>query len=305
MCITTNENTRIGAVCLGSFDGVHVGHQAIFNEAVNIARCTNTSAAVFTFHPHPGALTGKGMINTITTREQRSRLIREYGVNVLVEHPFTTEFAALSPMQFVENVLLKNFGQVAFVAGFNYSFGHKASGNIALLKELGRSHGFSVVEVAPVTLDGDVVSSTRVRRLISTGELKSVERCLGRRLTLQGRVMQGDRRGRTLGFPTANLHFSPEQILPPNGVYVVNSPAVGFGVANLGLRPTFPQAAATLEIHFLNLCGEIYGHDLEVEIVEYLRPERAFTSVELLKEQVFCDIEQARAIVLASSAGKC
>ena len=297
MIVTTSMTElrgAIGAVCLGTFDGVHLGHQAIMAEVVKISKASGKRSAVFTFHPHPGTLTGRGAVSVITTRSQRARLMAACGIDVIVEHPFTAAFAGLSPQQFVESILLDGFGTVPFVAGFNYNFGHKASGTIETLAELGKQYGFEVLRVEPVSVGGDVVSSTRVRKLVQDGALTAVEACLGRRFSLAGTVVHGDGRGRTLGFPTANIHFSTEQVLPPCGVYLINSTEYGVGVANLGVRPTFPQQGITLEVHFLHkLEHEIYNQEIEVDIIYYLRSEQAFLDGQALRTQVFCDIERA------------
>lgn len=288
---------NIGAVCLGTFDGVHLGHQAIIQEAKRLSRSIGKGVAVFTFFPHPSAYTGRGPISTINTREQRARLMSYYGADEVIEHPFSMDFAALSPRAFVEDILLKNFGRVYFVAGFNYTFGHKAGGNIDTLRALGEELGFGVSQVDPVNVDGSVVSSTRVRKHLLAGELSLAAKCLGRKFSLCGSVQPGDKRGRTLGFPTANVHFLTEQVLPPSGVYLLRSKLYGIGVGNLGIRPTFPQQGITLEAHFIEkLEREIYGEELELEMLEYLRPERAFESPDALRLQVSMDIEQAISI---------
>ncbi|MBS3950165.1 MAG: riboflavin biosynthesis protein RibF [Peptococcaceae bacterium] len=290
----TELRSGIGAVCLGTFDGVHLGHQAIMAEVVKISRQSGKRSAAFTFHPHPSTLTGRGPVSVITTREQRARLMVACGIDVIVEHPFTAEFAGLSPQEFVQSILLKVFGSIPYVAGFNYSFGHKASGTIEILTELGRQYGFNVLRVEPVRVGGEVVSSTRVRKLVQNGELSAVKACLGRHFSLAGTVLHGDGRGRTLGFPTANVHFTAEQVLPPSGVYLLNSSEYGVGVANLGVRPTFPQQGITLEVHFLRqLEQEIYDQHIEVDIIEYLRSEQVFSDGQALRAQVFRDIERA------------
>ncbi len=299
------KSMPITAVALGSFDGVHIGHQAILHRTVSMARQTGGWSAVFTFYPHPGTVTGRNGSGVITTQTQRSQLIAGCGIDVLVEHPFTAEFASLSPLQFVERVLLKTVAAPNFVAGFNYTFGHQAAGDIALLKSLGRQHQFLVHEVAPVFIHGEIVSSTRVRRLIELGELAAAAACLGRRFSLRGEVAAGDGRGRKLGFPTANVGLAPRQVLPPFGVYLVHAQTLGFGVANLGVRPTFPLKHQGLEVHFLaeNQNLDLYGQDIEVEFMEYLRPERVFSGPEELRGQVAEDIARAR--ILAYASVKC
>ncbi|MBS3872677.1 MAG: riboflavin biosynthesis protein RibF [Firmicutes bacterium] len=293
-----DQSMKIGAVCLGTFDGVHLGHQAIFKKTCEVARQRQGLSVVFTFYPHPGAMVGRNQVGSITTRQQRARLIAECGLDLLIEHPFTAEFASLSPEQFVHEVLLRSFPKATVVAGFNYRFGHAAQGNVEILRTLGERHSFSVVEVPPVFVDGAIVSSTRVRQDILAGNFASITACLGRVFALQGAVGTGDGRGRTLGFPTANVHFLPEQVLPPSGVYAVFSRELGYGVANLGKRPTFPQASTTLEVHFFSPTPDLYGQELEVELLHYLRPESRFADQESLRLQIAKDIADASVYTL-------
>jgi len=289
---------KIGAVCLGTFDGVHLGHQAIFQKTRELATQRNGLAVVFTFHPHPGTMVGRNQVGAITTRQQRVRLIAACGMDVLIEHPFTTEFSSLNPAQFVDEVLVKSFRGATVVAGFNYRFGQAAQGDTSLLRALGVQHSFEVVEVPPVFVDGAVASSTRVRQDILAGNLANIAACLGRGFALQGAVGTGDGRGRVLGFPTANLHFAPEQVLPPSGVYAVFSPIWGYGVGNLGTRPTFPQANITLEVHFFSPTPDLYEQELEIELIHYLRPEKRFADQESLRQQIKQDIADAEVYTL-------
>ena len=299
MLITILEKAmKIGAVCLGTFDGVHLGHQAIFQKTRELATQRNGLAVVFTFHPHPGTMVGRNQVGAITTRQQRVRLIAACGMDVLIEHPFTTEFSSLNPAQFVDEVLVKSFRGATVVAGFNYRFGQAAQGDTSLLRALGVQHSFEVVEVPPVFVDGAVASSTRVRQDILAGNLANIAACLGRGFALQGAVGTGDGRGRVLGFPTANLHFAPEQVLPPSGVYAVFSPIWGYGVGNLGTRPTFPQANITLEVHFFSPTPDLYEQELEIELIHYLRPEKRFADQESLRQQIKQDIADAEVYTL-------
>ncbi|MBT9157066.1 MAG: Riboflavin biosynthesis protein RibF [Firmicutes bacterium] len=299
------EGTKVGAVCLGTFDGVHLGHQAIMHKTCEIASEKGALAAVFTFYPHPGHTLGKQPVQTITTRKQRARLFAASGIDLLVEHPFTTEFSSLDPESFVRDVLWSQFKDATLVAGFNYTFGYRAQGNVETLRSLGQHYGFAVLEVPPVLIGGEVVSSTRLRREISLGNLKEVSQCLGRDFSLQGSVVAGDGRGRKLGFPTANLHFTPEQMIPPSGVYVVYAEEYGYGVGNLGRRPTFPQADITFEVHFFSPTGTLYGHEIEIAVLSFLRPERKFPDPTALRLQVSEDIARATRYSLAHAAVKC
>jgi len=298
LIVELEKAKKIGAVCLGTFDGVHLGHQAIFQKTRELAAQRQGLAAVFTFHPHPGTLVGRNQVGAINTRRQRVRLIAGCGMDVFIEHPFTAEFASLNPEQFVHEVLVKSFAGATVVAGFNYRFGCAAQGDIRVLRSLGARHSFDVVEVPPVFVGGMVASSTRVRQDILAGNLDNIAACLGRAFSLQGLVATGDGRGRTLGFPTANVHFSPGQVLPPSGVYAVFSPDFGYGVGNLGRRPTFPQDNITLEVHFFSPTPDLYDQELEVELLHYLRPEKRFADQESLRWQIKQDIADALAYSL-------
>jgi len=302
---TIEADRRVGAVCLGTFDGVHLGHQEIFRQAKEISKKNNMLATVFTFYPHPAHAVGKAFIQTITTRKQRAGLVAASGIDLLVEYPFTSDFASLDPESFVRDVLVSQFGGSTLVVGFNYTFGHRAEGDVSLLRSLGAQYGFEVVEVQPVMAGGQVVSSTRLRREISLGNLEEVQLCLGREFSLAGSVARGDGRGYKLGFPTANLHFSPEQVLPPCGVYVVYSKEWGYGVGNLGRRPTFPQAEITFEVHFFSSPGDLYGEEIEVDLLRFQRPEIRFSDPLALQRKVSEDIAEALSHSLAHAASKC
>jgi len=305
MGVVLDADKRIGAVCLGTFDGVHLGHQEIFRQAKAIANGKNFLAAVFTFYPHPGQAVGRAFSQTISTRKQRAALITASGIDLLVEHPFTSEFSALGPENFVRDILLPQFRGATMVVGFNYTFGHRALGNVSVLRSLGEKYDFEVVEVNPVLVDGQVVSSTRLRRDIALGNMDAVRLCLGREFSLAGSVSRGDGRGHTLGFPTANLHLSSEQVLPPCGVYTVYSKKWGYGVGNLGRRPTFPQTEITFEVHFFQSPGDLYGEEIEVELIRFQRPEIKFVNPSALQQKVSEDIAEAVCHSLAHSASKC
>lgn len=287
---------QVGAVALGMFDGVHVGHQKILGEAVHLASRVGKLSAALTFYPHPAVALGF-TVHLLTSTVQRRALIAQQGIDILIEHPFTEQFSQQSPRAFVE-YLAQELGVLDLVVGFNYTFGRQAAGSVTTLRELADSYGLRVHEVPAVELEGEVVSSTRIRGLVERGALQEAALCLNRPFSLQGIVAEGDRRGRTLGFPTANITFSHLPILPPFGVYVVRSPIYGFGVGNLGRRPTFPLSKPNFEVFFLDtqILHSLYGEALEVELLAYLREERRFSSGEELKVQVLSDIEMARSM---------
>lgn len=287
---------QLGALALGMFDGVHLGHAAILSRAASVATQKSQLSGVMTFRPHPVTLFGRE-VSLLSGPEQSRRLFQGTGIDVVIEHPFTAAFSEMSPLEFVE-YLADSLAPVDIVAGFNYSFGRRGQGNLDQLRSLSGSFGIEVHEVGPVSFDGDVVSSTRIRGLIEEGRLVEARRLLGHEFALEGVVIHGDGRGSKLGFPTANIRFDYRPVLPPFGVYLVQSPQAGFGVANLGLRPTYPLDAPQLETFFLTPQDRsLYGGTLEVEFLEFIRPEASFASADELVEMIEADIALARRLI--------
>jgi len=290
---------------LGNFDGVHLGHQAIIRTAVERARATGGQAVALTFEPHPLAvLAPERAPALIQPLHDRLALVRDLGTDVAVLQRFTRRFAAMEPEAFVRDFLLAHVDLRHVVVGDNVSFGRNRAGTDATLRTLGASLGFGVEVVGPVTLsgapDGERVSSTRLRELLQQGDMPGARRLLGRPFTLRGRVVTGERRGRTLGFPTANLHLRPHLVLPPDGVYAARVAAGGrmhAGVLNIGLRPTFNGRRRTIEVHLLDFAADLYGQWLVVQIVERLRGETTFAGPEALRQAIAADIARARSVL--------
>ncbi len=287
---------KIGALALGMFDGVHLGHAAILQRAATVAREKGLFSAVMTFRPHPLEFFGRE-VPLLSGPEQSRELLYRAGMDIIIEHPFTAAVAEMSPLEFVE-YLSSSLAPLELVAGFNYSFGRRGQGSLGDLKRLAQGHGISVHDIGPVLLKGDVVSSTRIRGLIEAGLLDQARGLLGRNFILEGMVVHGDGRGSRLGFPTANIRFSYRPVLPPYGVYLVKSSQAGFGAANLGLRPTYPLDMPQLEVFFLDSPSEsLYDKYLQIELLHFVRPELSFVSADLLVAQVTEDIEQARKLI--------
>lgn len=293
-------------VTLGNFDGVHQGHQAILQRVVAEARAHRTDAVAITFHPHPIAvLRPERAPSLLMPLREKVRWIAATGVDVVVLCHFTRAFAALEPETFVERFLVGRLGVSRLIAGHSVSFGHERRGNAALLETLGRRFGFDVEEVGPVRVDAHEVSSSLVRRVVAAGDVRLATALLGRPHALVGRVVAGRRRGVALGFPTANVHVRAG-LHPPDGVYAVRveidgRPACAAltrdGVANIGRNPTFGENARTLEAHLFDFDGDLYGRRCRVALVERLRGEIAFPSVEALVAQIRRDADSARAIL--------
>ena len=289
-------------VCLaiGVFDGIHLGHQQIIRQTVADARQHDALAIVVTFDQHPNTIVAPEHVPPqIFTRSQKLRAVESLGVAGFLEIPFDREFSRKSGEEFIRE-LARDLGQIRSICvGADFVFGRQRSGNVALLRQLGGELHFQVHGMAAVALDGQVISSTRIRETIRTGDLDAASQMLGQPYAVCGRVVTGDQLGRQLGFPTANLDITG-LILPPNGVYAANTVVNGKryrAALNIGLRPTVAstQPKLRVEAHLLDFSGDLYDAELEVEIGPRLREERRFGSVDELKNQVERDIQAVRA----------
>jgi len=297
---------RSPVVALGNFDGLHLGHQTILARTRERATQLGADPIAFTFWPHPVAvLAPERAPAMLTSLGCRLALLRRAGLAGAVVQRFTRAFAGLEPEQFVAEVVVGALGASAVVVGYNVTFGRDRKGTPERLAELGREHGFEVHVVPPVAVGERTVSSSVVRRTIAAGEVAEAARLLGRSHELVGRVRAGDRRGATIGFPTANV-YPRGGMLPPDGVYAVR---VGIGgeeparpaVANLGTNPTFGAGARRLETHLLDFDADLYGRRIRVAFEKRLRGERRFPSVDALVEQIRADAACAREVLGAAS----
>ena len=288
-------------LAIGVFDGVHLGHQAVISTSARHAKEVGGTPVVVTFDPHPAkVLRPNDAPHLITATQHKIALIRDLGVAHLLVLHFDRRFAATAPEDFVEQLVENSRPLREICVGHEWSFGKGRAGNLALLKQLGLTHKFNVVGVEAVTVNGEVVSSTAIRKAVADGNLVKATQMLGREYTILGTVIAGEKLGRKLGFPTANLSAHSEQF-PPNGVYVAEARLAGSlhrGVANLGYRPTVSagKPERLLELHLFDLEREIYGEEMEVKFRRYLRPEQKFENVEALKAQIARDVEEARGI---------
>lgn len=286
-------------VTVGTFDGVHIGHQAILRYLVARARERGGTSVVLSFDPHPRKIVRGESVPLLTTIDERADAVETMGIDRFVIMPFTKEFSLLAAEEFVEDVLLDRIGLREIVIGYDHAFGHDRRGDAALLKEMGARHGFTVDVIPPQVVEEHIVSSTEIRNLLAdAGDVESAAGMLGRPYSLCGSVVHGDGRGRAIGFPTANLHVShPDKLIPAVGVYAVRafrSSADGTGRAlpgmmNIGYRPTFGEGDRTAEVHLLDFDGDLYGKDLRIEFVARMRDERRFDSKEALLEQLSKD----------------
>jgi riboflavin kinase/FMN adenylyltransferase len=293
-------------VAIGNFDGVHRGHQELIRRAVAAARATGGTPAVLTFDPHPSAVIApESCPPRLVSLERRLALLAEHGVELAVVEPFTAELAALPAPTFVDDVLVRALAARHVVVGWNWRYGHARAGTIDSLREHGARAGFTVDAVEPVTVDGGPVSSTRIRGVVKAGDLAAAARLLGRPYAVDGVVVHGAERGRAIGVPTANV--APDvPILAPIGIYAAWLRADGGArlptATSLGTNPTFVDGGGvTLEAHVIDWQGDLYDRRVQVELVERLRGEEKFTSVEALVAQIRMDVEAARGVLARES----
>ena len=291
-------------LAIGVFDGVHLGHQAVISTSAQHARAANGTPVVVTFDPHPEkVLRPKTAPHLLTATPHKIALIRDLGVAHLLIITFDKQFAATEPEEFVHELVEHSKSLREICVGHEWSFGKNRRGNLKLLNQFGARFDFGVVGIPPVTVNGELVSSTTIRKAVETGDLAKAAQMLGREYTVLGTVVSGDNRGKKIGFPTANLSAHNEQF-PPNGVYFAEAKLEGViypGVVNLGYRPTVDtrKSERILEIHLFDFDHDIYGKDLEVRFIRDLRPETKFESVEALVRQIGLDVKQARKLSLA------
>jgi riboflavin kinase/FMN adenylyltransferase len=291
-------------LAIGAFDGVHLGHQAVISTSARHAHSEDGTPVVVTFDPHPAkVLRPESPPHLITSTPHKIALIRALGVGHLLIIPFDKNFAQTEPEDFVAQLTESAKPLCEICVGHEWSFGKNRAGNLALLRKLGSRLHFNVVGIPPVKVNGAVVSSTAIRARIERGDFAGAAAMLGRDYTILGTVKEGSKLGRQLGFPTANLSAHSEQF-PPNGVYFVEAWFEGVlhhGVVNVGFRPTVSgeKAERVIEVHLLDFHRDIYGADIEIKFMQFLRPEKKFESVEALGKQIAADVKKARELCAA------
>ena len=290
---------RKSCLAIGVFDGVHLGHQQIIRQTIADARQHNALSVVVTFDRHPSAIVAPDRVPPLLySPAQKLRALAALGADATLTIPFTREFSAQPGEEFIRALVARLAPVQSVCVGQSFVFGRQRSGDVKLLQKLGAELGFNVHGLAAVSLDGEVVSSTRIREALRAGEFSRASQMLGREYALAGLVQRGDALGRTLGFPTANLD-ARGLLVPPHGVYAAHAWVRGTrhrAAVNIGLRPTLQQAAPVLrvEAHLLDFDGDLYGEEMELTFVEKLRDEQKFSSVEALRAQIARDIQAAR-----------
>lgn len=289
---------------IGVFDGVHAGHRHLLKQLQQRAAERNLLSGVVTFNPHPqSVLHPHDQLPWLSSLDDRVTTFRQLGVNVVAVLTFTPELAQLSARDFM-SLLKKYLRMRGIMVGPDFALGRAGEGNINLLRTLGHEMKFAVEVIPPYTINGEVVSSTLIRQALIQGDMKRVEKLMGRHFYLTGKVVTSDKRGRVLGFPTANLDVKPQQALPDNGIYATITEIDGKqfpSATNIGTRPTFGEGAKMVETHLLNYIGNLYGKEIRVEFVQKLRDEQCFPSPEELRIQIEKDIREVEVILAKDS----
>jgi len=295
---TLPHTIKNSVVTIGNFDGVHCAHQKIFKKVIERARDLRGTSVAITFEPHPIKVMSPTKAKPlITLLEQKKELIRNQGIDLLLIIEFTKKFAAISPKDFVKDILVDKLTVKEIVVGYDYAFGHNRQGNIEVLRKMGSMFNFNVQQVDPVYVENDLVSSTSIRNLVMEGNVEGAKKLLGRNYQIRGKVIRGMSRGGSLvGYPTANLKFTDE-LIPKEGVYIVVidiDDKTYQGLTNIGYNPTFKNKELSVETYIFNLSAHIVNHKIKVNFLSRLRDEITFTSSKELTKQIDKDVNQAQ-----------
>ncbi len=283
-------------ITIGSFDGVHAGHHTIIQTIQDKAKSIQGEAILLTFYPHPRKiLFSDSNFKLINTIEEKMENLERLGLDNLVIYPFSRDFSTMAPEAYIEEVLIKKFKPKVIVIGYDHRFGAQRKGNIETFRFFQDKYQYELIEINPQSINEMIVSSSKIRTALSTGDIELANQLLGYPYTLKGRVVKGNQLGRTIGFPTANIELEDmDKMIPMNGVYgveVVDKDLQAFkGIMNIGIRPTVDGNKQTIEVHILDFYRDIYGEKLRVNLLNFIRPEQKFASLEALKEQIHRDI---------------
>ena len=297
--ITTFTTQQPTVLTIGTFDGVHLGHQKIIERVVTTARQEKLLATIFTFFPHPRMVVQHDKsLKLIHTLEEKKQLLQRLGVDLLVVQPFNEAFAQLTAEEFVSTILVQHLNVKKVIIGYDHRFGRNRTANINDMRLFGEKYGFAVEEISVQEVDEVSVSSTKIREALNKGDVTTAEHYLGVPYSLTGIVVHGLKLGRTLGYPTANIRVTEDyKLIPKDGVYAVYS-YIGaqkvYGMMSIGKNPTIEGKGASIEVYFFDFNGDLYDRELTIYFVKYLREERKFSSVALLKKQLQDDETTAR-----------
>jgi len=287
------------SAAIGNFDGVHLGHKKIFKLIKNIAEQKSTKSCILTFYPHPQKVLARKDVSLIMPIDEKFKLLKEAGIDCVISIKFTKELSHLSAEEFVKDVLINKINIRDIVVGPNFMFGKNRSGNAELLKEMGNKYGFETHVISPIKLDDDVISSSTIRKKISEGNILDLNNYLGYKYFLKGIIVEGEKRGRKIGFPTANINTKWE-LIPKPGVYATISGVKGSlytSITNIGFRPTFGENKLLIETHLFDFSDSVYGEEIKVEFYQRLRDEKKFDSVQELIAQIKTDIKDVKNIL--------
>lgn len=288
------SSTKKTVVTIGTFDGVHIGHQKIIEQLLSASSKKNETSVLLTFFPHPRMVlqkdSGIEMINTI---DEKSELLEKLGLEELIIHPFDKDFSRLSAFEFVRDVLVNKLNISKLIIGYDHHFGKNREGNFEQLKEYGHMFDFELEEIPSQNLNDIAISSTKIRTALKEGEIEKANAYLGYHFSLNGKVVDGKKLGATLGFPTANINIEESyKLIPKPGVYIVKSEIEGqnyYGMMNIGNRPTLNGKHQTIEVNFFNLDKDLYNTNLTIKLIKFLRNEEKFESLTALKKQLTTD----------------
>lgn len=289
--ISKYDKTHPTAITIGTFDGVHLGHKKILQHLINNARSKELQSTVLTFFPHPRMVLQKDTdIKLLNTIDEKVAILEKIGLDCLIIHPFTKQFSRLSATQFVRDILVNQLRTKKIIIGYDHRFGRNRNADITDLIAFGNALEFEVEEIPAQEVNKVSISSTKIRNALFEGDVKTANKYLGYPYLLTGTVVKGKGLGRQISFPTANLHIAENyKLIPKNGVYVIRSRLNNqkrFGMMNIGYNPTVDGTDKSIEIHFLDYDGDLYGQKIQVGILERIRDEHKFSSVEALKEQL-------------------
>ena len=296
---SSTDNTIL---TIGTFDGVHLGHQKVLERLTNSAKENNLKSTVLTFFPHPRTILNPDKpLKLINSVKERTELLNRSKVDNLIIHPFDKNFSELDPEKYVVEILVKKLKAKIILIGYDHKFGKNRTADITDLKIYGKKYGFKVIEIKAEEISNIAISSTKIRKAISEGNISTAKKYLGYDFSLSGKIVHGKSIGRTLGFPTANIEVKEEyKLLPKNGVYLIQSVINHnkyFGMMNIGIKPTIKESSKTIEVNFFDFEGDLYHKNIEVNIKKFIRDEIKFDSLELLKSQILKDKINCNSII--------